>query len=106
PGRADDAGDVAYFSSKGSAAPGARIKPDVVAPGSFVYANAFPNYFGCETERIEESEFPRVYARSFGTSFSAPIVSGMAQVVTPYLKHEYGLANPSPAMLKAYVIHT
>lgn len=58
-GAVDQKGDLAYFSSRGNTADG-RIKPDVVAMGyrTYVVKNGF-------------------VGQANGTSFSAPVVSGM-----------------------------
>lgn len=65
---------IASFSSRGPTADG-RIKPDVVAPGQFVYSveggrGAVPGTFTTET-----------YVRFNGTSGAAPLVTGVAALV-------------------------
>lgn len=119
PGRADDARDIAPFSSKGSPTGftfggkklfvNPRIKPDIVAPGAFVYNNPYGGTATCGTTKddyVPGTTFPRVYKRSVGTSLATPQVSGGVQLFAYHLKERYGLADPSPALLKAYAIHT
>ncbi len=108
PNEADLVQDIASFSSRGPA-PGKRVKPDVVAPGSHVQgtASTAPAYNGsgvCDPYHPGEQN---VFAASSGTSHSAPAVAGLASLVYAYLQQHYELALPSPALMKGYIIaHT
>ena len=65
---------VAPFSSRGPA-PGGAIKPDLVAPGTFIYTGA--QNFDRNGDTFDETRFLSVD----GTSFSAPFVAGAAALV-------------------------
>ena len=115
PSGSDDAMDVAAFSSRGPAQEGdevltARIKPELIAPGTHVTATASPagGYNGsgiCDRYRPDavEPNAQTTFAASSGTSHSAPAVAGAASLAYRFLQTQYGVAAPSPAMLKAYL---
>ena len=65
---------VAPFSSRGPA-PGGAIKPDIVAPGTFIYAGA--QNFDRNGDTFDKTRFMSVD----GTSFAAPFVAGAAALV-------------------------
>jgi len=65
-GATDVAGRLAAFSSRGPTGDG-RVKPDVVAPGTGVV--------------VVDPKGRTGYARNGGTSFSAPLVAGVAALV-------------------------
>jgi hypothetical protein len=95
---ADNIDDLNELSSRGPAADG-RVKPDVVAPGTFVTgarAGTGSMFAGNIDSRIS-------YAS--GTSHSAPQVAGAAALFTQYWKNANGGANPSPALIKAAIIN-
>jgi len=94
---------IAEFSSRGPTADG-RIKPDVVAPGSFVHsAGAHPDNPGsCSTTSMQ------------GTSMATPITTGNAIIVRQYFVEGFqkdGSRNfdegiyPSAALIKAVLIN-
>lgn len=90
---------LAMFSSRGPCLDG-RIKPDVVAPGT--------NILSLKSQ-VEGSEdmwglYNSLYAYSGGTSMATPLVAGAAAVARQNLV-KLGEANPSAALLKAYIIH-
>lgn len=99
-----DARRVEDFSRIGY--PNLRLKPDLVAPGTRVYGrrsalrNDACNYNSqCSFDLAGDSQF----AWDYGTSFSAPVVTGAAALVDEWL---IGLAakKPSPALVKAVLI--
>lgn len=113
----DDARDIAAFSSRGPAVDG-RMKPDVVAPGTFIHGAASKPVFngsgvcGAVTNDFTppgtDALFPPLsaYTWSSGTSHATPAVAGYAALATEYLQRSLGLSNPSPAVLKALVINS
>lgn len=108
PTGADNAMEVSNFSSRGPA-PGGRVKPDVVAPGTHIQgaASTHPAYNGSAICDAYQPGGQTLFAASSGTSHSTPAVAGMISLYTYWLEHQYGLASPSPAMLKAYLVaHT
>lgn len=86
-----------------------RIKPDLVAPGIRVFSTVpwesirYTNPVGC-TQYYPTPPANKYYTYGTGTSFSAPVVSGVAA-----LKRKWFLdrgTDPSPSLLKAALIAT
>lgn len=97
---ADDPDTLASFSSRGPTDDG-RVKPDVVAPGTFILS--------VRGAQAPDSNFwlglDEHYAYSGGTSMATPLTAGAAALVREWSGKERGLANPSAAMMKALMIH-
>jgi subtilisin family serine protease len=109
-GRGPMSGDpdqVAALSSTGPTEWG-MVKPDVVAPGTFILsARALGAGKGVVWEgRAEPNDGNgrEWYCYSSGTSMAAPAVSGAAAVVRQYLRSAPGAPVPSAALLKAVLI--
>jgi hypothetical protein len=105
PTGADNAMDIISFSSRGPA-PGGRIKPETIAPGTHVQgtASTASGYNGsgvCDQYRPGSQT---VFAASSGTSHSAPAVAGVASLYYRWLQTSYSISAPSPAVVKAYVL--
>ncbi len=112
----DDLRDMASFSSRGPCSDG-RNKPDIVAPGTFIQGAASQPVFdgvsvcGAATNDFAppgtDALFPpgSAYTWSSGTSHSTPALAGACSLTQEFLARVYGIANPSPALQKAYVIH-
>jgi len=117
PGGADNANDIASFSSRGPA-PGNRVKPEVVAPGSHIQSGA-SNFSGYDGTGVCDKYHPdgqTEFAASSGTSHSTPAISGLASLA--YWWIEQGGAGaaagsvvevggpraPSPALMKAWLM--
>jgi len=102
---ANNAMDLAPFSSRGPA-PGGRVKPDLIAPGTHIQGTAStnPNYNGGRVCDAYHPDGQTTFAASSGTSHSAPAVAGAASLYYHWLENAYNLAAPSPAMLKAYLV--
>ncbi len=103
-GGADDAMDVISFSSRGPA-PGGRVKPEVIAPGTHIQgaASTSSNYSGSSVCDQYHPNNQTIFAASSGTSHSTPAVSGVASLYYYWLENEYNLV-PTPALMKAYLI--
>lgn len=97
---ADGSEAMADFSSRGPAEDG-RIKPDLVAPGTWI-ASAQTAATGSQNAW---GEISARYQYQGGTSQSGPHVSGAAAIFVQYFRTMYG-ATPSPAMVKAALINS
>ncbi len=108
PSQADNIQDIAAFSGRGPA-PGGRIKPELVAPGTHIQGTASPNP-GYDGSLVCDMYYPQgqtSFAASSGTSHATPAIAGAASLATYWLKEEYGMVEPSPALLKGYLLaHT
>lgn len=127
---ANSLNDMVGFSSRGPTTD-ARVKPDIVAPGTHVTGMAFvtPTSTGTGTEvasfradgvcgGVGSNWFPstqRWYTASSGTSHSTPALAGGAALVyQQFLNNPSYLATqrtpasgaPSPALVKAYLMNT
>ena len=96
----DNYENVASFSSRGPAADG-RLKPDVVAPGTWIASalsqDARPGWAWGNIDKW--------YEWCGGTSQATPHVSGAAALFAQYYEGIYGKV-PSPALIKAALINT
>jgi len=112
---AGNAEQLAAFSSRGPTDDG-RIKPDVVAPGSWVLSNYSDlyqeGYDGSANPKNNEWQydgwgFPlnAYYKYMGGTSMSNPLAAGAAAVVRDFYEKEYSHAA-SAALVKATLINT
>jgi hypothetical protein len=111
PTGADNVMDVIGFSSRGPA-PGQRVKPEVIAPGTHITgtrANPTTGTSTCDSARPVGNA---TYNASSGTSHSAPAVSGVASLAYWWIENGRGalsFANgspsaPSPALMKAWMM--
>ncbi|MFZ3168413.1 MAG: S8 family serine peptidase [Candidatus Methanoperedens sp.] len=98
-GNSDNVNDIAYFSSRGFTDDN-RIKPDVVAPGTYIISTKSSlapdiNYW---------ENFNSFYAYNGGTSMATPIVAGTAALVRQYYVNNKSI-SPSAALIKATLIN-
>ncbi|MCD6285155.1 MAG: S8 family serine peptidase [Anaerolineae bacterium] len=107
PSLADNANDIARFSSRGPTADG-RVKPELVAPGTHVQGAAsqtenYTGYYVCDKYYPSDQT---LYAASSGTSHATPAIAGAASLLTYFYQDRIAAAAPSPAMVKAYLVNT
>ncbi len=91
---------MAAFSSRGPTDDG-RIKPDIVAPGTFIVSTR---------SRASADDGWGVapntnYLYMGGTSMATPLTAGAAGLARQWLAEERDMANPSAALLKALLIN-
>lgn len=91
--------EIAYFSSRGPTDDG-RIKPDLVAPGTYVITTKSSMSSNPFWGIVNED-----YIYGAGTSASTPIVAGTTALVRQYYNDIEGLSNPSAALMKATLIN-
>jgi serine protease AprX len=88
------------FSSRGPTLD-QRIKPDVVAPGTFVLStrsrDSSGNGWGASADPL--------YFFEGGTSMATPLVSGCAALLREFAIKQKGLKKPSAALIKAMLIN-
>jgi subtilisin family serine protease len=99
---ANNPAQVVPFSSRGPTADG-RVKPDVVAPGTFILSTRStqiaPNNFAW-------AAYPpnKKYFYMGGTSMATPLTAGAVALVREFLRTKKGIAKPSAALVKALVV--
>jgi len=104
---ANNASELAYFSSLGPTDDG-RIKPDVVAPGTWILStrstlisDPWNHYWGSQSLYSSLNSY---YAYNGGTSMSTPITAGSVALLRQYMVEREG-HDPSSALLKALLIN-
>lgn len=92
---------MADFSSRGPCADG-RIKPDIVAPGTWIAS--------AKSSLAPEDNFwspiSDLYGYMGGTSQAGPHASGAAAVFVQFYRDTHGGRTPSPALVKAALINS
>ena len=91
---------MADFSSRGPCQDG-RIKPDVVAPGTWISSLQSQS----ATDLYAWSPIDSLYQYQGGTSQAGPHASGAAAVFVQYYRQSHGGVTPSPALVKAALIN-
>ena len=99
---ADDPEQVVAFSSRGPTADG-RIRPDLVAPGTFVLSTR-SSMIAANNNAWAALPGSRMYFYMGGTSMATPLAAGAATLVRQFLRRDKGIPNPSAALLKATLI--
>ena len=93
---------MAPFSSRGPTHDG-RVKPDVVAPGTYVLSTR-SRKLGPKTWGYGRYGTSSLYMFDCGTSMATPLVAGAIGVIREHLRTNKGVQNPSAALLKAALI--
>lgn len=93
--------ETADFSSRGPCEDG-RIKPDVMAPGTWI-ASLKSQYASDENAW---SPIDSYYLYQGGTSQAGPHAAGAAAVFIQYYRETFANATPSPALVKAALINS
>jgi len=99
---ADHPNQVVAFSSRGPTADN-RIKPDIVAPGTFILSTRSsmlaPNNFAW-------AAYPpnKKYFHMGGTSMATPLVAGAVALVREFLRTKRRIPSPTAALEKAMLI--
>jgi subtilisin family serine protease len=90
---------IAAFSSRGPTQNN-RIKPDLVAPGTFILSakSRMTGTFGWRN-------FDGLSFFDGGTSMATPLISGCAAVVRQFLRERHQINRPSAALVKALLIN-
>jgi hypothetical protein len=100
---ADGADTMADFSSRGPCEDG-RIKPDLVAPGTWIASAASSS--APDEAAIAWTAIDDYYVYMGGTSMSGPHAAGAAAVFVQYYKSLHTNTMPSPALVKAALINS
>jgi subtilisin family serine protease len=100
---ANHADQVVAFSSRGPTTD-RRVKPDVVAPGTFILSTRSsklaPNNFAWAAYPPDKTH----YFPMGGTSMATPLTAGALAVLREFLRTKQGVARPSAALLKALLV--
>lgn len=99
---ANDPDQIVAFSSRGPTLDG-RVKPDVVAPGTFILSTRSSRIPVGEMAWAPFARSP-LYFHMGGTSMATPLVAGALALIREYLREKCRIASPSAALLKAALI--
>jgi subtilisin-like proprotein convertase family protein len=99
---ADNPDQVVAFSSRGPTSDG-RLKPDIIAPGTFILSTRSTMIAPNNTAwaAYPPSKF---YFFMGGTSMATPLTAGAIGVIREFLRKKKAVSNPSAALLKAALI--
>ena len=94
---------VVAFSSRGPTADG-RMKPDVVAPGTFILSTRSSQIAANNFAWAAYPPNKKRYFHMGGTSMATPLTAGALALVREFLRTKRNIASPSAALLKALLI--
>jgi subtilisin family serine protease len=97
----DNINDIAFFSSRGFTDDN-RIKPDVVAPGTYIISTRSSK--ASRTMGLGNYDANTHYTYGGGTSMSTPIVAGMVALIRQYYLQNENI-TPTAALIKATLIN-
>lgn len=107
--QANNINDIANFSSRGflvhpNIAHTRRIKPDIVAPGTWIAStrSSIKGAIACASNPYPTN--PN-YAYCSGTSMATPLTAGAVAIIRQYYQQIKNKNNPSSALLKATLIN-
>lgn len=100
---ADGSDVMADFSSRGPCQDG-RLKPDVVAPGTWI--SSLASSAAIDIASVAWMTNDQYYVYMGGTSMAGPHGAGAAAVFVQYYKSLHTNALPSPALVKAALINS
>ena len=98
----DDPDQVVAFSSRGPTTDG-RVKPEIVAPGTWVLSTK-STMLSSTTTGWRPFPLSSKYFYMGGTSMATPIAAGSLAALRQHLRRDRRIASPSAALLKALVI--
>jgi subtilisin-like proprotein convertase family protein/subtilisin family serine protease len=99
---ADNPDQVVAFSSRGPTKDG-RIRPDLLAPGTFVLSTR-STMIAPNNNAWAALASSRKYFHMGGTSMATPLAAGAAALVRQYLRRDQGISSPSAALIKAVLV--
>jgi subtilisin family serine protease len=99
---ADNPDHVAAFSSRGPTRDN-RMKPDVVAPGTFILS-ARSSLLSPSNTGWAPFPLSKSYFYMGGTSMATPLAAGAVALIREYLRTRTTLTKPTAALLKATLI--
>jgi len=99
---ASDPDRVVAFSSRGPTVDG-RIKPDLVAPGTYILSTR--SRFIASNNKAWGAYAPsNLYFYMSGTSMSTPLASGTVALLRQYLRQWVYISEPSAALIKSCLL--
>lgn len=100
---ANHADQVVAFSSRGPTVDN-RVKPDVVAPGTFILSTRSSKLASNNFAWAAYPPDKKHYFHMGGTSMATPLTAGAVTLLREFLRTKRGIASPSAALLKALLI--